>query len=94
MNGIQLGSSWAKYKTFSDVLLRGIISNELKSLSDGGLMLNLAQMYPKLIPNVSQLLPKRINGFFGVFEVVCQRNLPNIFDVVLKIKLLDLECCN
>jgi hypothetical protein len=70
MNGIELGLNWAKFEAFSDGLLRAIISKELKSLSDWGLMLNLAQMYPKLIPNLSQLLPKRINGFFGVFEVV------------------------
>lgn len=40
--GIELGSNWAESEAFSDCLLRVIISNELKSLSDGGLMLNLA----------------------------------------------------
>jgi hypothetical protein len=47
-------------------------------------MLNLAQMYPKLIPNLSQLLPKRINGFFGFFEVVFTRKLLDVFEMVLK----------
>ena len=65
-----MGWNWAKSEAFSDGLLRAIISKRLKSLGDWGLMLNLAQMYPKLIPHLSQLLPKRKNSFFGVFEVV------------------------
>ena len=68
--GIELGLDWAKSEAFSKGLLRAIISKGLKSPSDWVLMLNLAQMSPKLIPNLSQLLPKRINCFFGVFEVV------------------------
>ena len=91
LNGIELGSSWAEYEAFSDELLRAIIINRLKILIDWVLRLNLAQMYPKLIPNLSQFLPKRINGYFRVFEVVCKINLPNIFDVVLKRKLLALK---
>lgn len=54
MNGIELGLDWAKSEAFSDGLLRAIISKELKNLSDWRLMLNLAQMYPKLIPVVTQ----------------------------------------
>ncbi len=49
-----MGLNWAKSEAFSDGLLRAIISKRLKSLSDWRLMLNLAQMYPKLIPVVTQ----------------------------------------
>ena len=49
-----MGLNWAKFEAFSDGLLRAIISKWLKSPSDWGLMLNLAQMYPKLIPVVTQ----------------------------------------
>lgn len=68
--GIKLGLNWAKSEAFLDGLLRAIISKRLKSPTDLGLMLNLAQMSPKLIPNLSQLLPKSQNRFFGVFEGV------------------------
>ena len=52
--GLKLGSDWAEFEAFLMGLLRGIISKELKTLSDWGLMLNLAQMSPKLIPVVTQ----------------------------------------
>ncbi len=44
LNGIELGSSWAKSEAFSDGLLRAIISKRLKSLSDWRLILKLSQM--------------------------------------------------
>lgn len=49
-----MGLNWAESQAFSNLLLRVIISNELKSLSDWGLMLKLSQLLPRCIPTVAQ----------------------------------------
>lgn len=41
--GIELGSNWAEFEAFLMGLLRGIISKELKSSNNLGLVLKLSQ---------------------------------------------------
>ena len=42
--GTRLGSDWAEFEAFLMELLRGIISKELKTTNNLGLVLKLSQM--------------------------------------------------